>query len=63
MKTILGLLKSKTFWLNAAWITIYALDFAGQLDVVKQHPDVVAITIAVTNILMRFATTKALHEK
>ncbi len=62
-KTFWGLLKSKTFWLNASWIGVTVLELFGQLDVVKSNPDLVAISIAVSNILIRFATSKPLHEK
>jgi len=60
---LLGSLKSKTVWLNAAWIAIAVLEVCGQLDIVKQNPDVVAICIAVSNLLARAITTQPLSDK
>lgn len=60
---LVGSLKSRTIWLNVGWVALVALELAGHLEVVKSNPDVVAVCIALTNILMRFVTTKPLAEK
>ena len=62
-KKLLGLLKSRTFWLNIALLGVYFLDLFGQTDFVKNNKDLIVIVAAIGNILMRFVTTKPLNEK
>lgn len=60
MKYLKGLLKSKTFWLNAA---------AGAIAILNKHmgdivpPDYIPMATALANIANRFLTTKSLAEK
>lgn len=57
------MLKSKTVWVNLAFLFITA---ALSLDVVKADQDYTAVLLglqSVVNIVLRFVTTKALWEK
>ena len=58
---VLGLVKSKTFWVNA--VVLMSAIVAG--DDIKQFidPDVLVKVQAMVNILLRILTTQSLPEK
>jgi len=61
MLTIIGLFKSKTFWLNVILMVLAVINdvsFDGVIPVKFE-----AIIVSVLNILMRFLTDKPLSKK
>ena len=60
---ILGLTTSKTFWVNAGYAVIALLDFFCQTDFIKSNPDIAALVVAVSNILLRVITKVPLTGK
>lgn len=59
MKTLKGLLKSKTFWVNLLSIIVLVL---GELNG-KEITQYTVYAIAISNIVLRFLTNKPLNEK
>lgn len=58
-----GLVKSKTVWYNSALIVAFAIDYMYENNLLGGDKDVIAITVAVGNLLLRFVTKKPLIEK
>ena len=67
MSTVLnflrGFVKSRTVWYNSVVIVAFALDYLVNNNLLGDDKDLIAIGVAVSNLLLRAITTKPLTER